>query len=306
MAIIVTGASGHFGRRAAELLLAKIAPRELILVTRNPAKLADLAARGAQVRRGDFDDPASLPAAFAGGERLLLISTDKVGGGRPAQHGRAIDAAVRAGVRHIAYTSFVNVDQPGHPAISCGEHRGTEPLVKGSGVDWTILRDNQYSEAMAEFAAPAALASGKWVSCSAEGRVGFVSREDCVAAAVVVMTTTGHAGRTYNLTGPELLSFRDAARLAAELGGRPVEYVDVDVEARFQSWDALGVPRHITDDMSKSPVPWPSDEMVSFEVAIRDGFMALISDDVLHLTGRRPRSLRDVYLAHIDKLRPPG
>jgi NAD(P)H dehydrogenase (quinone) len=302
--IIVTGASGQFGRRAAELLLERVPARELILVTRNPSKLAEFAARGASVRRGDFDDPASLPAAFAGGERMLLISTDKVGGGRPVQHGRAIDAAVRAGVRHIAYTSFVNADVPGHPAISCGEHRGTEPLVKGSGVDWTILRDNQYSEAMAEFAAPAALATGKWVSCSRDGRVGFVSREDCVAAAAVVMTTPGHAGRTYNLTGPELLSFRDAARLAVELGGRPVEYVEVDEEGRFRSWDAIGVPRHITDDMSKSPVPWPSDEMVSFEVAIRDGYMALLSDDVRHLTGRAPRSLRDVYLQHIDKLRP--
>ena len=305
MGIIVTGASGQFGRRAAELLLERVPARELILVTRNPAKLAELAARCASVRRGDFDDPATLPAAFAGGERMLLISTDTVGGGRPAQHCRAIDAAVRAGVRHIAYTSFVNVDVPGHPAISCGEHRGTEPLVKGSGVDWTILRDNQYSEAMAEFAAPAALATGKWVSCSRDGRVGFVSREDCVAAAVVVMTTPGHAGRTYNLTGPELLSFRDAARLAAELGGRPVEYVEVDEEGRFRSWDAIGVPRHITDDMSKSPVPWPSDEMVSFEIAIRDGYMALLSDDVFHLTGRAPRSLRDVYLQHIDKLRRP-
>ena len=304
MGIIVTGASGHFGRRAAELLLERVPARELILVTRHPAKLAELAARGASVRRGDFDDPASLPAAFAGGERMLLISTDKVGGGRPAQHGRAIDAAVRAGVRHIAYTSFVNADVPGHPAISCGEHRDTEPLVKGSGVDWTILRNNQYSEALAEFVAPAALASGRWVSCSRAGRVGFVSREDCVAVAAVVMTTSGHAGRTYNLTGPELLSFGDAARLAAELGGRPVEYVEVDEEGRFRSWDAIGVPRHITGDMARSPLPWPSDEMVSFEVAIRDGYMALLSDDVRHLTGRAPRSLRAVYLQHIDTLRP--
>jgi hypothetical protein len=157
-------------------LLERVPARELILVTRHPAKLSEFAARGASVRRGDFDDPASLPAAFAGGERMLLISTDKVGGGRPAQHGRAIDAAVRAGVRHIAYTSFVNADVPGHPAISCSEHRDTEPLVKGSGVDWTILRNNQYAEALAEFVAPAALASGRWVSCSRAGRVGFLAR----------------------------------------------------------------------------------------------------------------------------------
>jgi NAD(P)H dehydrogenase (quinone) len=303
MAIIVTGAAGQFGRRAAELLLERVPARELILVTRNPAKLADLAARGASVRRGDFDDPASLPAAFAGGERMLLISTDKVGGGRPVQHGRAIGAAVRAGVRHIAYTSFVNCDATGNPAISCGEHAGTEPLLKQSGVAWTLLRDNQYSEAMAEFAAPAALATGQWTSCSADGRIGFVSREDCVAAAVAVLTTPGHERRVYNLTGPELLSFRDCAALAAEIGGRPVEYVQVDEAGRFAIWDAMGVPRHIGPAMASSPVPWPSDEMVSFEVAILGGYMALLSDDVRHLTGRAPRSLRDVYLQHIDKLR---
>lgn len=303
MSIIVTGASGHFGRRAAERLLERVPARELILVTRSPEKLADLAARGASVRRGDFDDVASLRAAFAGGERMLLISTDKVGGGRPAQHARAIEAGVQGGVRHVVYTSFVNCDATGNPAISCREHAGTEPLVKQSGVPWTLLRNNQYSEAMAEFAAPAALAAGRWIACSGEGRVGFVSREDCVAAAVAVLTSSGHEHRTYNITGPELLSFRDCAALAAEIGGRPVEYVEVDEAGRFAGWDALGVPRHIGPEMARSPVPWPSDEMVSFEIAIRDGYMALVTDDVRHLTGRVPRTLRAVYLQHVDQLR---
>jgi NAD(P)H dehydrogenase (quinone) len=121
---------------------------------------------------------------------------------------------------------------------------------------------------------------------------------------VVVLTTNGHDRRTYNLTGPELLSFRDCALLAAEIGGRPVEYLDVDEEGRFASWDAMGVPRHFGPELASSPVPWPSDEMVSFELAIRDGYMALLSDDVRHLTGRAPRSLREVYLQHVDKLRP--
>lgn len=305
MSLIVTGASGQFGRRAAELLLEKVPARDLILLTRKPASLADFAARGAQVRRGDFDDPASLPAAFAGGRRMLLISTDQVGGERLRQHKSAIDAAVAAGVEHIAYTSFIGVG-PDNPAISTREHTATEAMLRESGVAWTFLRDSQYSDAMARFAAPGALASGVWVSAAAEGRIALVARDDCVACAVAVTSSPGHENRIYDITGPELLSYRDCAALAAELGGRPIEYKVVGDEEKLAMFDAMGVPRHVGDDMSKSPIPWPSEEMVSFERAIREGHFAVLSDDVKNLTGRPPISLREMYLRHIDLLRQTG
>jgi len=279
-----------------------VPPSELILVTRRPESLADFAARGARVRVGDFDRVETLREAFAGGERMLLISTDRVGGGRAAQHRRAAEAAIRVGVRHIAYTSFVGLG-PDNPAISSKEHYGTEQALLELDVALTFLRDNQYAEAMAEFMAPGALQSGVWVDATGGGRVGFVAREDCVACAVAVVSSPGHEGKTYDITGPELVTYRECAALAAELGGRPVEYRGVSDEEKLAFFDSLGVPRTIDGDFSKSPAPWPSEEMVSFERAIREGYFAVVSDAVRTLTGRPPKSLREVYLDHIGLLR---
>ncbi len=116
MSVIVTGASGQFGRAAAERLITLIPPSELILTTRRPEQLADLAAKGAQVRFADFDDPASLATAFAGGTKMLLISTARAGS-RLQQHKNAVEAGKGAGVSHIAYTSFVNARKPGNPSV---------------------------------------------------------------------------------------------------------------------------------------------------------------------------------------------
>lgn len=302
MSIIITGASGHFGNKAADMLLEKVPASELILITRKPAKLAAYAARGAQVRFGDFDDPASLPAAFAGGERMLLISTDQVGGKRLVQHRNAIEAAKAAGVRQIAYTSFVGVG-PGNPAISAIEHAETEAMLRESGVPFTILRDSQYADAIAEFALPGALAMGEWISSAGDGKVALVARDDCVACAVAVVSTPGHENRIYDITGPELLSFGDCAALAVELSGRPLAYRAVSDEEKLAFFDSIGVPRRIEDGLENSPIPWPSEEMVSFERAIREGHFAVLSNDVERLTGRKPKTLRQVCMEHIDKLR---
>lgn len=301
--ILVTGASGPFGRRTAEELLKIRNPQDLILVTRRPESLADLAARGVYVRRGDFSDPASLGAALAGAERMLLVSTDAVGGKRLLQHRHAIDAARAAGVRHVVYTSFIGAE-PGNPAISAGEHAATEAMLRDSGMAWTMLRDSQYAEAIVLFAAPGALASGQWLAASGEGRVALVSREDCIASAVAVLAGVGHEYRRYDITGPEALSYRDCAALASEFGGRPVAYTVCSDEEKLHFFDALGVPRRIVgDEPVRGPIPWPSEEMVSFERAIREGHFDVVSGDVQRLTGRAPRTLRQVFETHAAALR---
>jgi NAD(P)H dehydrogenase (quinone) len=297
MAIIVTGASGQFGRAAAEGLLSRIPAHELVLTTRKPEQLADFATAGAQVRFANFDDPASLATAFHGGDKMLLISTARVGT-RVGQHKNAIDAAVAAGVRHIAYTSVVNADKPGNPAIVSWDHRDTEKLVEASGAAFTHLRDNHYSEAVAMVMAPIALAMGRLPGSAHDGKEGFVSRDDCVASAVAVMTTPGHENRTYNLTGPELVTIPEAMKMVSELSGKPIVYdyvTDDDMQAHF---DALGFPRHASDGPVDSAKPWSSDDMVSFEQAIREGYFDVVSGDVEALTGRKPRSLRDVLIQY--------
>jgi NAD(P)H dehydrogenase (quinone) len=299
MTIIVTGASGAFGRATATQLIDRLGGSQVVLTTRTPAKLADLAARGAQVRYADFDDPATLPAAFAGGERMLLISTARVGS-RVGQHANAIDAAARAGVRHIVYTSLMNADKDDNPALVKLDHRATEELMERSGVAWTFLRDSQYSEAIAMAVVPPALMSGTLPDNAHDGGIAFVSREDCVACAVAVLTTPGHENRAYDITGPELLSFPEAVAMAAEIAGRPIRYQPVNDEQMFAYFDSLGVPRHASDEPSKAPIPWSSDDMVTFGRSIREGFFNVRSDAVEQLTGRKPRTLRSVLLQYKD------
>jgi NAD(P)H dehydrogenase (quinone) len=301
MKVIVSGASGNYGRLAVAGLLERIPAGDLILMTRRPEKLAELRTQGADVRYGDFDDPVSLLSTFKGGEKLLMISTGRVGKRLP-QHRNAIEAAVKAGVRHIVYTSFVNAGGA-NPALVAREHGATEDMLRGSGIAWTAMRDSQYGDAMVEAAAPIAIETGRWFASAREGRIGFVTRRDCAAAAVAVLTTPGHENKVYNITGPQLLSFRQVAELTAQVSGHPVEYTVVDDEGMYRMFDSLGVPREAVDDQVVSGIPWSSNDMVSFERAIREGFLDLLSNDVEKLTGRKPQTLRSLFLEHQEKLR---
>jgi NAD(P)H dehydrogenase (quinone) len=304
MKIVVTGASGSFGRQVAERLLAKLDPSKLILVTRHPAALAEFAGRGAEVRAGDFDRPEALASAFAGGERMLLISTLAVGRRRQRQHRAAIDAAIAAGVKHIVYTSSAGI-HPRNPSLAVADHVITEDILRNCGAAFTILRDSQYAEVIATMLAPMALQTGKWVMSTGEGGMAFVSKQDCVASAAAALTTPGHEGAIYEITGPELYTFREAAALAAEIGGRPVEYVPVSHEEKLAFFDAAGVPREYVEGETNADGTgvWGSEEMVSYERAIREGYFSICSRHVELLTGRPARSLRDVFLANIAALR---
>lgn len=304
MSLLVTGASGNFGRRVTELLLQKVPPSELILVSRNPAALAGGAARGAEVRAGDFDKPDSLSCAFAGAQKMLLISTLAVGPRRQRQHRAAIESALAAGVKHIAYTSSVGI-HPRNPSLAEADHLFTEELLRHSGVAFTILRDSQYAEVLSTMLAPMALQTGKWVMSAGEGRMAFVAKQDCIASAAAVLTTPGHEGAVYEITGPELVSFREAAALAAEIGGRPVEYVSVSHEEKLAFFDAAGVPREYIDGETNADGTgiWGSEEMVSYERAIRQGYFSICSRHVEMLTGRPPQTLREVYLENLGALK---
>jgi NAD(P)H dehydrogenase (quinone) len=295
MAIIVTGATGAFGRAATAQLLEKIPPHELILTTRKPEQLADLAARGVQVRKADFDYPETLAAAFAGGDRMLLISTARVGT-RVGQHENAVKAAVKAGVRHIVYTSVMSANKPDNPALVKLDHRATEEIIEKSGAKWTFLRDSQYSEAIAFAVIPPALASGVLPDNCHDGAIAFVSRDDCVACAVGVLTQPGHENKAYDITGPELLSFPKAVAMASEMAGKPIEYRPVSDDEMFAYFDSLGVPRHASDNPTAGPIPWSSDDMVTFGRSIREGYFNVITNHVEMITGRKPRPLRDVLL----------
>lgn len=297
MSIVITGASGAFGRMAAERLLTRVQPSQLVLVTRNPAGLAPFAARGVTVRYGDFDKPDSLREAFAGADKLLLISTLDVGERRRRQHQTAIEGAVAAGVRHVVYTSSVGI-HPHSPAFVIKDHLFTEEALRGSGLQFTFMRDAQYAEVITTMIAPGAIASGEWWSSAADGCMAFVSKQDCVESAVAVLTTPGHEGAVYEITGAELLTFGDCARIAAEVTGKPIRFLNVSHEAMQARFDAAGVPRrHIEGTVHAAAGAWGSEEMMSYERGIREGYFAVASHHVKLLTGRPARSLREVFVA---------
>ena len=286
--LAITGASGQLGRRAAELVLARHSPRDLILTTRTPNALAELAARGAVVRYADFDDPVSLRSAFAGAERLLLISATDLQR-RVAQHRAAIDAAKAAGVSHVMYTSG-SKPAPPNPAVVAPSHYATEQALAASGLAWTVLRNSLYADyQVAE--AKRAVETGSLVHNRGAGRVAYVAREDCAAAAAAVLVQGGHAGAVYDITGSEQYAAKTLAALYGELGGRRVEAQAID--------DAAFIAGLVGDAAANEHLRYGAELLASFGRAIREGYLDVCTDAVAKLTGRRARTLPEVLGPHL-------
>jgi len=221
--IIIQGASGQLGTLVVEDLLARgLDPRNLILVSRTPEELSHYARLGASTRFGDFTRPESLPAAYEGGDRMLLISMSAGPDNRPELHGNAIDAAVQVGVSHIAYTSSVDVENMDEGARSAFDHRETEIRLRASGVAWTMLRHQLYMDGIVGQAARM-VADGSVVVQPDEVPTAFVTREDCARAAAAVLATPGHENQVYDITGPTAVLRSEIAAMAAEITGRPIE-----------------------------------------------------------------------------------
>jgi NAD(P)H dehydrogenase (quinone) len=281
---IVTGASGHLGRLVAEELLERLPASELILVTRHPEALQDLTERGASVRYGDFDEPESLPTAFAGGKRMLLISTLAVGR-RVAQHQNAVDAAAACGVEHVVYTSFLN-PVARHPVGAIAtEHGQTEDLLQESPLNWTMLRNATFAELQIQPGA-LAVAGGKLYTNAGDGRLSYVSRRDVARVAATVLTSDGHAGKTYDVTAGEALSQSELADLLSEVSGRTVKLVPLG--DRVLTWG-------LTRNGAPKPV---AQAIAAFGRAIREGYYEVVDPAAATITGQAPTSLRDVLIAH--------
>lgn len=300
MKIAVCGASGNFGSAVVKSLLEKMPADTLILISRDPAKLKRHSDKGCDVRFGDFDDRSSMERALEGANRVLMISGTRVGFREP-QHTNVIEAAKTVGVEHIIYTSFIGADSE-NPSMAVKDHIFTEAYLRASGIDWTFLRNAQYSDAVLEAMGPLALSSKTMHCVAGDGKMAFVCRHDCVAAAVAILTSDGHKGKTYQITGPELLSFRDVSDLLQALMHVDIEFKQISEEELYGIFDSLGIPRQPVDNLVVNNFPWNSDDMVSFEVAIRDGHFAIISDDVENLTGRKPESLSSFLRRNVEAL----
>ena len=288
MRVVVSGASGQLGRLVTEQLLGALPSEEIILVSRVPNAVAEFEALGCEVRYGDFDEPASLKDAFSGGDRLLWISTNTIGR-RTMQHRAALRGAEQAGIQHIVYTSSTN-PVAGHPlGRTVDENRETEELLHGSSLAFTVLRNAAYAELQVPLGA-ISVTYGKLLTNAGDGRVAPISRSDCAAAAVAALTGDGHAGQTYEITGPEAVTQADVARVLTDVTSRPVKVVATGDRRLMWTLGRLGTPKPLAR------------AIVDLGIATREGYFDVVDPSFEQLTGRPARTLREVLLAHREEL----
>jgi NAD(P)H dehydrogenase (quinone) len=282
--IVVTGASGNLGRLTVAALLKRVDASRVRALSRTPGKLADVAALGVRTGHADLADPAALPAAFDGAERLLLISIGGLAPEHARQQADAIDAAVAAGVGHVLYTSIPRAAEPGNGGTLAGYHGATERHLAASGLPFTVLRFNIWPE-MFLFSgiAQRAVATGVLPTNAGEGRVGYVTRADSAAVAAAVLAEGGSRGQTLEVTGPAALTDEGIAAALSGAGGRPVRCEPVGDAGAADALAAWGTPRPLAE-------AWAGGS-----VQRREGWFDVTTHAVERLTGQRPTPVAEFF-----------
>jgi NAD(P)H dehydrogenase (quinone) len=278
MSLVVTGASGHLGRLTVQALLDRgVAANRIIATARTTESLADLADRGVVVRHADYSDPQSLKEAFAGADRVLLVSSSAVGQ-RIEQHGNVVDAAREAGVDLIAYTSAPRADTT--EMLLAAEHAATERLIRDSGLNYVFLRNSWYLENYTEQLATT-LEHKAILGSAGSGRVSGASRADYAAAAAAVVAGDGPRNHTYELGGDTAFTLGEYAEILSGLVGETIAYVD-QPPAEYQAFlESVGLPEPMARLMADS------------DVAVARGDLLVESGDLSRLIGRPTVGLTD-------------
>lgn len=245
--IVITGATGNLGQHVIASLLASVPAGHIIAAVRNPAKAADLAAKGVQVRQADYNDGASLDAAFQGATKILLISSSEVGQ-RAQQHQNVIDAAKRAGVSLLAYTSVLRADTS--PLGLAAEHVITEAAIRASSLPYTFLRNGWYLENHTEHLAPV-LEHGVVLGAAQDGRFSSAARADYAAAAAAVLTAA-QPQAIYELAGDQGFTLAQYAAEVARQSGKPIVYKDLPQADFKAALVSVGVPEGFADLLADS------------------------------------------------------
>ncbi|MEU0545706.1 SDR family oxidoreductase [Nocardia sp. NPDC005978] len=279
--VAVTGASGQLGRLVVEALLKEGATP--IAVVRDPAKVADLSERGVQVRVAGYDDPAALDSAFAGVDRVLLVSGNEFGA-RVAQHTNVIRAAERAGVELLAYTSIPGA--PANPLILAQEHAGTEAVLAEATVPHVLLRNDWYWENYLGGLAHA-VETGVLHGAAGTGRVAGAARADYAEAAAKVLSTDGHAGQVYELGG-DRLTYDELAAAISEAAGKTVVYQNIPQSEYAAALVAGGLPEGYAQVLADA------------DAGIAAGVLDLDTGDLRRLLGRPATPAVEVFRAALS------
>ncbi|MBZ2188247.1 SDR family oxidoreductase [Alcanivorax sp. JB21] len=249
--ILITGATGQLGRLVIQHLIKTLDPSRIIAGVRNPEKATELSGLGVVVRRFDYAQPDTLDSGLEGVNKLLLISSSEVGQ-RTGQHKNVIDAALRAKVSLLAYTSILHADT--NPMQLAQEHQETEAYLRKSGVPSVILRNGWYTENYAENILPS-LDHGALVGAAGDGRIAAAPRADYAEAAVAVLTSTEQqAGRTYELAGDDAFTLSELAEEVSRQSGRPFRYQNLEEAEYAGVLVSLGLPEGLASILADSDV----------------------------------------------------
>jgi NAD(P)H dehydrogenase (quinone) len=284
MKILVTGATGKLGSKVVESLLKSMPSSELAVSVRNPEKAEGLRARGVEVRQGDFDHPETLDKAFAGIDRLLIISADGDNETRIRQHTDAVKAAERAGVGFIAYTSLANATESKN--LMAPPHVATEAAIIKTGIPYSFLRNNWYLENEIG-SIQGAIAGAPWVTSAGAGKVGWALQQDYADAAAAVLLGKGHENKVYELSGPLYTQEELAVALGAVLG-REIPVQQVSDEKYAEIMKGIGLPDFVI------PI------VVGIQESIRNGSLTVESNDFEKVLGRPVTPINEA-LAQIVK-----
>jgi NAD(P)H dehydrogenase (quinone) len=282
--IVVTGATGRLGQLVIDGLLQRVPPAQIIAAVRTPAKAGSLIARGVTVRAADYNEPGQLTAAFTGADRVLLISSNDP---RQSviQHTAVIEAARQAGAGLLAYTSLWHADTS--TLLTAVPHRLTEPIIRDSGVPYTFLRNNLYTDHYAPQIRQA-VTSGTFVGSAGTGRVASATRADYAAAAVAVLTGNGHENKVYELGGDVAWSYADLAAVLSKITGHGVAYKSISPAEHHELLIAAGIPRVAAD------------LFIDTYTGIADGELADTPGDLRALIGHPTTSLADAVAAMLS------
>ncbi len=305
MKYIVTGCDGQLGGRVAENMLKEVNPSDIILTCPFLEKLdSEKKDRweklGVTIRQANYDNVDEMVRAFTGGNRIYIVSAVTIGEVRIQQHKNVVDAAIKAGVKHLTYTSFLGASDPAYAHVYVTpDHTATENYIRQMAanydVDYNFMQDNLYLENYLTTSVMLALMSGnKWYTTAGEGRGTFIPKDDVARVATALLLGKGEPRRTYKVCGIESISQRDIANLISDLSGYTIDYCPVSHEAFFDYLDSMHIPREATGDYSKAPVPWCGNDMVTNEASIAEGLMDVQSTDVELLTGRKPKTAREL------------
>jgi len=278
MSLIVTGASGHLGSLVVESLLERgVAPEQIVATGRRLDALAPFAARGVRTAELDYSRPETIDAVLSAGDTVLLVSGSEVGQ-RTAQHQNVIDAAVRAGAARIVYTSAPHATTS--ELVLAPEHKATEEAILASGLPYTILRNNWYSENYADTIAQAT-ATGFFIGSVGSGLVASASRKDYADAAAVALTSPDLAGSIFELSGDTAWDYTELAAAISTVAGREVEYRDLSPEEQADALRGFG--------LDEGTIGF----VVALDGNIRDGLLSETSGDLSRLIGRPTTPLVD-------------